>query len=638
MDFFAEQDRARRNTGRLVVLFGLAVIGVILLTNGMAWLLLEGVGFYRSTRLPDRPPVDFPFVVVAGLVTALTLVVITSGTAYKIVQLSGGGHVVARHLRGRLIDPNTAEAHERQVLNIVEEMAIASGLPVPPVYVMDKEASINAFAAGNSVESAVIGVSRGAIERLSRDELQGVMAHEFSHILSGDMRLNLRLIGVLHGILVIGIVGSVLIRIGFYAGRSRDGRIMAMAVVGLGLAIIGAVGTFFGTWIKSAISRQREYLADASAVQFTRNPDGIANALRKIGGTGLRSRIRAPLAAESSHLFFGRALTSGMHSIFSTHPPLERRIRRIKKDWDGKMLVSEALTVSPLMAPQSEATPVKPSPQDAFRQAAPFALISLIGMPTAGHIEAARAEIKRIPARILDAAREPFGARVVIFGLIFQGNSDDEVINLLEEHDAAAARELRRLRNDFSVLDRDLFLPLVELACPALDRLSPEQAEQFLATLGALVTADNRIRMFEWILQRIVSEHVQQDGQGTRVRYYGLGQLKPQCATLLAAVAWAGHDDEQQVRAAFKAGVARLPKVDDLELPARQDVSLPAIAGALDELQATSPPVKKHLIDACAAAIVSDREVTIREAELFRAFAATLGVPVRPLVATEQVK
>ena len=304
MDFFESQDAARQKTGRLVLLFVLAVVSIIV----SVYLVVSGALFYTAETEEARLWHPELFLAVA----TATVAVVAGGSLYKIAQLRGGGRVVAEALGGRLIPRDATDPQQRKILNVVEEMAIASGVPVPEVFVMEEEPGINAFAAGKTFSDAAIGVSRGAMKLLTRDELQGVIAHEFSHILNGDMKLNLRLIGVLHGILILAIIGRIVLRSAAFSGggRSRDdkGAGAIFMILGIGLLAIGYIGVFFGHLIKSAISRQREFLADASAVQFTRNPDGIGGALKKIGGLSYGSKLINGRAEEVSHMCFGNAL------------------------------------------------------------------------------------------------------------------------------------------------------------------------------------------------------------------------------------------------------------------------------------------------------------------------------------------
>jgi Zn-dependent protease with chaperone function len=232
-------------------------------------------------------------------------------------------------------------------------MALAAGVPMPQVYVLDQDAGINAFAAGHSPEDAAIGITRGGMTLLTRDELQGVIGHEFSHLLNGDMRLNIRIMGVLFGIVCLTVIGRVLL----YARGGNRGR-APMLLLGVALLVIGALGVLFGRLIQAALSRQREMLADASAVQFTRNPAGLAGALRKIGRVG--ARIDSPHAGEVSHMFFENGLGKPVFGWLATHPPLAERIRALDPGWDGSFDAHDA-------DPTAETTPERGSAAAATR-------------------------------------------------------------------------------------------------------------------------------------------------------------------------------------------------------------------------------------------------------------------------------
>src|SRR5690606_7250973 len=334
---------AKRNTSKLVILMVLAVISLVAISSVAVAAILavlnendSGVPLTAEHWFAQTAALlDWHLV---GTIAVLVVGVVLAGSLFKHFQLRSGGKAVAESLNGRPIDPATTDLEERKILNVVEEMAIASGIAVPPVYVMEDD-SINAFAAGLTPQDAVIGITRGCIRLLSRDELQGVVAHEFSHIFHGDMRLNTRLVSLLHGILVIGLIGQILLRSSSssrHRSSSKNNSAGAGLAIGAALAVTGYVGTVFGNPIKGAVSRQREFLADASAVQFTRNPDSIAGALKKIGGYPLRSQLSASHAAEFSHMFFGQGVQSALSSLMATHPPLEERIRRVEPGWDGR--------------------------------------------------------------------------------------------------------------------------------------------------------------------------------------------------------------------------------------------------------------------------------------------------------------
>ncbi len=660
MNFFEHQDQARKRSGLLVLFFILAVLGII----AALYLLALGAFGYSQNHFKtgnwDEIPLEMHLTLVA-VVGLFTLLIVGGGSAYKIMQLKGGGHIVAESLGGRPLTHSSRDPVERKVLNVVEEMAIASGTPVPPVFLLDKEGGINAFAAGYSANDAVIGVTRGCAERLTRSELQGVIAHEFSHIFNGDMRLNIRLIGILHGILIIGIIGYYVMRVMFYSGAgvrrssSSDKKGGALPILGLaiGLMAVGFIGSFFGSLIKAAVSRQREYLADASAVQFTRDPDSIGGALKKIGGYSRGSKIIHPNAPQASHMFFGEGVSIGLTSLFATHPPLHKRISRVDPGWDGtypKQVEHAKDGPDPsrsqqaqLRAARAEAlaglavagavTGSAPAPTAAPRNN----LLSQIGKPTEEHVEHARELIAAIPEPIKNAARETYGARAVIYSLLFNRESEArarQVEQLASHADEAVWHLTERMLPDVEALDSKLRLTLLDLAMPSLRRLSHTQYRTFMENVEALVRADRKVDLFEWSLRRILRKHLtpQFEGQAPRrVHHYSLTRLQEPCATLLTTLAFVGTQDPAEAQRAF-AGAARELGVPGLTMRDRAQVGLPELDLALDQLVAVAPKLKQLLIRACALCVVADREVTVSEAELLRAVADTLDCPMPPLL------
>ena len=415
MDYFQNQDVARKKTGRLVFFFIIAVVLIILSVYAAVGAVLtfaapEGAGEGANTLGWLWNPELF------GIVALGTSGLIAGGSLFKVAALSGGGHTVAELLGGRLLHPDKASPDERRLLNVVEEMAIAAGLPVPPVYLLENESGINAFAAGHTTGDAVIAVTSGTLSRLSRDELQGVIAHEFSHILNGDMRLNIRLMGVLFGILVIGLTGWIIFRSSFDGGYVRMGArdddrkgFNPLPLIGLALYVIGYVGVFFANLIKAAVSRQAsEFLADASAVQFTRNPEGIAGALKKIGALAEGSRVEDPHAEEASHMFFGEAV-SGFNELFgllSTHPPLVERIRRIDPSFTGDFSQVRLDRTLEEAAPRERWARRPGSGVMALTAAGAVARVGTIDQ---GHIDYATDLKESMPCPLIDAVRDPLG-------------------------------------------------------------------------------------------------------------------------------------------------------------------------------------------------------------------------------------
>lgn len=634
MDFFEHQDNARRATGRLAALFVVAVVLIVLLVYLVALFAYHIIQWRVLDDSADTAPFRWWDTRVFLLAGAGTLIVIVAGSLSKISQLRrGGGAVVAVQLGGRPIARTTDDPLERRLVNVVDEMAIAAGLPSPPVYVLDRENSINAFAAGYEPSGAVVGVTRGAMERLSRDELQGVIAHEFSHILSGDMRLNIRLIGLLHGILIISILGYTLLRVMAHrpvaVSRDKDSgaAMIPLLIVGVGLVAIGSVGAFFGAMIKAAVSRQREYLADASAVQFTRNPSGISGALRKIGGVSQGARIRAPSAAEAGHIFFGQALTSGFSAMFATHPPLPVRIRRIDPSWDGEMLASEALRTS---------DPTTIEALKGFAGAAQATLLEQIGDPTPAHILLARERLAALPPEIHDAAQEPFAARALVLALVLSADRArrEHQLGMVTAADQRLAHELFRLVRPVQVLPRELRLTVVDLALPALTQLTPGQEATFLELVRAVIGSDERIDLFEFCLERIVASRLDAHRRlatRSKIHYYALSRLTDECALLLTALARAGATDQRAVESAFHAGAGSLAE-GPLTPTNPRDVTLSSLESAFEKLSRVAPRLKKRLIEACAAVVAHDHVVTPREGEFLRAIADSIDVPAPPLL------
>ncbi|KPA90136.1 Zn-dependent protease with chaperone function [Pseudomonas asplenii] len=634
MNFFEHQDRARRQTGRLVLLMALAVISLIALTSLALTLIWHFYGESESRR--SVTPVLDPTLV--GAVALVVIGVVLFGSLYKRVQLNAGGKLVAESLGGRLINLDPQDFHEKRLLNVVEEMALACGAPVPSVYVLEED-SINAFAAGLSPKDAVIGVTQGAMSLLDRDELQGVIAHEFSHIYNGDMRLNMRLIALLHGILLIGLIGHWVLRSDSGSSRrsssSNDnkGELFKVAV-GLTLLILGYAGTFFGNLIKAAVSRQREFLADASAVQFTRNPDSIGGALKKIGGHAAGSQLRAANAAEFSHLYFGAGIKSAIDGLFATHPPLAERIRRIEPGWDGQYPQVKRSGDHPeeLVAPSTPSA--RPAGSTVFAQAAVAQSIAAIGDPGLAHLQEARDTLQTLPEALIRAVHDREGAQALVYGLLLDSVEvlQQQQLDLLRPHlQPALAERLEALRAPLREVPQGQRLALVDLAIPALRQLGRDEFNAVKRGMALLIRADDRVELLEWTLLRIVERNV--EGLRSVAGKYRLEALADEVALLLSFLARAGQADPQRAGQAFAHGCAELAFV----VPAfRGEGDLKALEAALYRLTGLLPLQKPALLKAMARCIGHDGQVTAAEAELMRAVADILDCPMPPLLAAAQ--
>ncbi len=633
MDFFQAQDAARRNTARLVIFFTLAVLSLIVITNLLVMVLF---GFLESGNeaitlsvIADR--FNWPVFLTIG---AFVVLVIFGGSAYKTMALSGGGTVVAESLGGRLISQNTTDFHERKALNVVEEMALASGTPVPLVYLLENEQGINAFAAGYTPGDAVIGLTRGTITYLTREELQGVIAHEFSHILHGDMRLNIRLIGILHGILLIGLIGYFVLRSMRRGSNKNAAPIMGL---GLGLLVIGYAGTFFGNLIKASVSRQREFLADASAVQFTRDNSGIAGALKKIGGHVQGSGLETPQAPSMSHAYFSTGVNSFMQSIFATHPPLDIRIQRIDPQWDG---IFPPVTQEPGEEYASTEQTRPPSKEEVVKTTAAGVIIASqildrIGSTSPEQLDHAVTLVNDIPQNIRDAARDPYGARAVIYCLVINQQPDiqnKQLQQLIEFGDSGIFELVQKLLPTLTSLETRLRLPLIDMATPSLRQLSEAQYLLFKKNLLFLMHSDSRIDLFEWSLQKILLRHLDRVfGQiSTGVtRLESLKTVKNHINVLLSMLVHTCVKDEAEINAIFEGAEQELGLGTLVLLPPEQ-ITIENLDIAVDKLALLKPLMKPQLLKACLAIINGDKKYSVEEMELMRAIASVLDCPLPP--------
>jgi Zn-dependent protease with chaperone function len=660
MDFFAAQALARKRTSRLLVFFALAVAGTIAAAYLAAIYLLQFTAAGASQRAiyGDYDPRGSALVLwqphVFAYVAAGTVLIVGFASLYKWRQYAAGGSVVAESLGGRRIDPGTRELNERRLLNVVEEMAIASGTPVPAVYVLDDEGGINAFAAGLTTSDAVVAVTRGTLEKLNRDELQGVVGHEFSHILNGDMRLNLRLAAALFGILVIGLAGrGVLFSLRHARMRPREknnGGVVPVALAaGLALMIIGYVGYFFGRIIQAAVSRQREFLADASAVQFTRNPIGLTGALKKIGGYALGSRMESSKSAAIGHFFFAQAFRSGLTGLWSTHPPLEQRIRALEPGFDGRYfeppevvdVARESFVEAGLASPPPRSAfappPSAPPVIGSIAPAAAAAAVQAIGSLTADQIANARLLLDATPPELREAARTADGARSVVFGVLL--DLDPAVRTRQRELVAAragadAARKLDTFDASLRALRPEHKLPLLQIALPALRQIPATELAAFLDTLDELVHADAQVSAFEFALQKLLTHTLKLGHAPAKavVQYHSFHAVADEISIVLSALARAATSDPAWAERAFAAGGTELKLLESrLRFVSESAASLAALDTALDKLAAASLPIKQRTLTAAARVVTADGRLLITEAELLRAVAAALDCPMPPL-------
>ncbi len=657
--FFQRQASARRNTSLLVLLF---LTAVILITLAVAL-----VGYFVTRSESSGLAFHDWLLSHHGLLTAATVVTLIGVTSLvRWVDLAGGGERVAKMVGARPIDPDTRDQDERRLRNIVEEMAIASGVPVPELYVMDQETGINAFVAGYTPGEAVLVVTHGALTQLSRDELQGVVGHEFSHIFNGDMRINVRLIALLAGILMIGQIGSFLVRMTFYSGHrssrssSNDNRAQAaLGVVGLALVIIGYVGVFFGRLIQAAVSRQRELLADASSVQFTRNPEGIAGALFKIGLKGgyLDSTSHA---SDMNHMCFGESARMKFASLLASHPPVEERINRIQPGMLARLRsrMRDTQPGADLRAATASDTPAqaagfanmasevvgplrKPStsPLASAPQAAPQGrkLSERVGTVTKQGEAFANRLLTQLPATFRGLLYTRAGAIQLCYALVIVGDTRDtqqKQLALIPEHPVLGAQAdlLGKLLPALQSIGEEVRFPALELAMPALRKLDPEEREALIANVQKLVAADNRMTLFELALTSFLSRHL---GSGASkavpVRYRKYRSVLPAIQKVLSLFARAGTQDAAAAELLYKEAMAGFQSGDGQEAMVLEKVTMRQLQEALTMLNGLSPLLKPAIIDAGGHCIAHDGRVGVREYELMRLVADQIDCPMPPL-------
>ncbi len=687
MDFFDQEAHARKQTRRLIWLFGLAVLVVVTLTNLALAVIIHAFQhplfsgswwnpFIFLITLLDLcgEAVVFPMDFLKSIwnpylfcwVTLISLTSVTLGSLYKIRLLSAGGSAVAELLGGRCVEPNTADPDEQRLRNVVEEMAIASGTPVPEIYALDNERGINAFSAGHTRDDVAIGITHGCLKLLTRDELQGVIAHEFSHILNGDTRLNLRLMGLMHGLFWPTPVGRILVR-GTPQARDPDESIfdddtipffLPTAPIGVLFLIVGSISSPFVRLIKSVICRKRECLADATAVQFTRNPAGIAGALKKIGGLYKQGRLDTPHAETASHLYFANSTFDSLFDFQSTHPPLAKRVLAIDPTFDGQFPKVKTLPPNQFERDQAYEQSVarfiavnQKSPDavttgidrlirnPAKASSLPVAVVTEIDRLTAEKIKAVAAMRFNLPPEVKQALRKPAGAAGLVYSLLL---SEDESVRgrqmeiLRTNIEPVLFTQATALASQIQALGVRYKLTLAELAVPALRQHSLDEYTAFTETVRKLVECDGAIELFEYALMKMVARQLQGYFEGPdldQARYGRIRDVLPECTLLLSALAHMGQENEPEARIAFANGKEFLDASEaQIQFIPRSEWDLDKVDAALARLAKCPTDVQRNLLLACGKTVAADGHVTGREAELLRAIADSLNCPMPPFV------
>lgn len=650
MNFFEAQERAKRHTFVFIIFFIIAIVSLIVLTNltlviAFTAMETETLEIAFHTFMNNSTPKTW--LISSGVV----LLIVGSGSFYMIYELSKGGSYVASALGGIKVSPHTNNFEEKQLLNVVTEMAIASGISVPPVYIL-RYKSINAFAAGHSTDDVVIGVTQGLLDLLNREELQGVIAHEFSHIFNGDMKLNMKLTGALHGIVLVGLIGEMILR-ATLRGSSRSsltlvsssgsskkssGGNLTLIVVTVAIIfyIIGFLGKLIGGFFKATISRKREYLADATAVQYTRYPQGIAGALKKIGSVNQGSFIGSSEASTYSHLYFANGISGFVSDMFATHPPLEERILAIDPTWNGKF---PSLTA--YKKERVEEKNVKEKMRENKKQMAAVlsattleAKMASIGKPQDIHIQYAKTVTSNLSDALKDKIDDTLGAQALILALV---SEDDEVLkqrqmHILPQHILLEFEQSLKLLKE---LKREHYLELVQLSMPALKSSSLAQYKAFKSYLLHFIEVDKKVTLFEWSLQHIVLRPLDRSFSikpQIKMIHTDVGDLKEEIEILLSMLVQAQYKDETQAKMAFDR-VKKEKIVSLFEYIPKKEIRFSRFTQSIAALETAKPPVKKRIIEVSLTMMMADEKLSLTEHEMIHAIAEVLLIPLPPLQA-----
>ena len=647
MNFFDAQDKARRTTRRLVAVY---IVATVLIVLGVT-LIVGAAMFYAGNGNYFQGSYGQPFAAfirqqgtTLGFVAVIATLVILGATAFKTAALSSGGGRVAVDMGGTPVSPDVQDPLRRRLRNVVEEMAIASGMPVPEIYVLEHESAINAFAAGYAPGDAAIAVTRGTLELLDRDELQGVIGHEFSHILNGDMRLNIRLMGILFGIMVIGLTGRMILRGGRYSGlvSSRRGKgAPVILMIGLGLAILGGIGVFFARMIKASVSRQREYLADASAVQFTRQSSGLANALKKIGGLQDGSHLSAADPEEVSHMLFGTGMK--LSGMFATHPPLTERIQALDPSFKAADYRVTDRLQRQTIAEDAPASGLHSGVTTAIAGGAVAGLAesipAMVGDPENEHVEFAASLRQTVPEILYDAAHSHESAYLLTVALIMDssGRHLQRQLNLAEERLGPQRASLVRMYYDeIAKCGAQYRLPLMEIAFPALKQRPEAQLTYLIELVGRMIDVDGEIDLYEYCFYRILVSNLGQALDPSRRQKSRRATREPvqrAAIDLLRIVARHGHDNTAEQERAFAAGRAAFGDWGrKFSFAANHSYSVAVLDDSLELLLALNGDGKRMLLEAVTAVVMSDKQLRVAEAELIRAICASLDCPLPPIL------
>jgi Zn-dependent protease with chaperone function/uncharacterized tellurite resistance protein B-like protein len=645
MDFFTLQDKAKKQTRFLIFLFIVAVAAIVFTTNLIFYFAIS-----TQTSMPSSISqwLSQPYWL---YVTGGTLILIIGTSLWRSWQLKSTPDAIAKMVNATQVLLSSKEKQERVLINVVEEMSIASGMPIPKLFIMKQEQGINAFVAGLDTSQVTLVVTQGLLDNLNRQELQGVIAHEYSHVFHGDMRINVRLIGILAGILVIGQLGGLLLRSGGYRhafGRSSNNKSSNNAggiiFIGVGLFAIGYIGLFFGRMIKAAISRQREFLADASAVQYTRDKEGIASALNKISMHQNHSLLSSAKAEEMSHMCFGESVKQSFSSLLATHPPISERIKAVNPGFSMRQKyqnnstkqannesrdhnqnssysnLDDAIVGSHFIQSSSENLPKTISdPIDSAR------IISSIGDVSPQQVLLAKALVNSIPKQLLSIAHgesdqtESYSLVIALLK-ISQNNTiaSDKTNRYAMSHNA-----FQELTNQLAQLNFQQQHCLLDMSLARIEQLSSADNKAFVADLARMVAGDHQISQTEFMIYAsAVKRALPAKNKKIIHRFKLVGNEVRLFFNLLF----------QQSHLEFNAKQSqfdRQMKLFGIETSKLKEFTLniSILSQALNNIAQLNPMLKKDFIQACIDVVKNDDEISQTEYELLRILGAYLDSP-----------
>ncbi len=592
------------------------------MTNFVGWVVIELIKADSNRGIKpifEAPPSKDYDLYLA--ITGATLLVILLSALFKKIQLGGKGRGIARYMGGTEAHLIKHKPHVKRALNVVEEMAIAAGMTPPPLYILTSEKSINAFAAGLTPQTSVIAVSQGCLENLTRDELQGVVAHEISHILNGDTRLNVQLLGYLAGLVTIGVMGRTVFRM---VGRSRSrssrdsgGALFLILFVGLSLWIVGSVGVFVGRMIRSAVSRQREFLADASAVQFTRYPAGIAGALAKIGQNS--SVLNFAGAEEVSHMCFENPLKASAFSLNATHPPLKERIARIDKRFLEPGFLKTVLHKPEVSEIQ------KPTPK---KNISAKDVINAIGEPTPENLASVSVMMNSLLPEISENRSETLQAQAIALALLnLSGDSSEghAVVETYRSDELVAEFSQRRL--ELLRMERKNVLPALHHCIPILREMELPEKQIFLKTCEYMVKADSEVDLNEVSLYFLIEMHLIENSFRAERNNRSLVQSQQSVGYLISALCLHGNENTNKARWVFTETMKTLGLNVSFANEVHQ-MSLRSFRDLLQILAELKPQDKEKLFEAMLRTVEFDGEINANEMEFLKATCECMGIPI----------